>query len=79
MRAAGVDYLVVDGRHFSADFLARRAFYFEPFNGYVARLVAGRKGGFALQRLAARQVLFGHGHLLVVSSESLVRGEAGGS
>lgn len=67
----GIDYLVVDRELYAPDYLARGRFYFEPFNSYVARLVAGRRD-FALARVAAERALFRDGEVFVLDRRSLL-------
>jgi len=44
--AYGVDYFVVNQEHFSADYLAEGAFFYDPYNKYVVDFIAGRTDFF---------------------------------
>lgn len=70
-RRNGIDVLIVDRRHFASVYLAEGRFYFEPFNEYARRLVAGRTR-FALASPPPEAVLFSVGSLSAIDPKRLV-------
>lgn len=50
MESNGINYFLVDSRHFKKDFLSRDKIYFNPFSEQILEIIRGKKN-FALQRI----------------------------
>jgi len=66
----GVDYLVVDPKTYSDDFLAQRKLFFEPFNQPLLAQIAGQTE-FALAQVPDEAKLFANDDYFVVTCASL--------
>jgi hypothetical protein len=67
----GIDYLVINKRHFSRKRLeGKRPMYFEPFNSFIATLVKNRKS-FALENIPDEDKVFQHGKFFVINRDVL--------
>jgi hypothetical protein len=66
----GVDYIVVDKRHFQQVYLQEGKMYFEPINSYIKTLVSNRKD-FVLLSVPAEVRIFSDKNIFVVSMDSL--------
>lgn len=62
----GVDYLVVDERHFSPDYLANGRFFYSPFNESIAQSVAARSN-FVLPQIPDSHKAFQSDPLFVIA------------
>lgn len=62
-----IDYLVVDRRHFTAEFLSAKRLYFEPFNSYLKNLTRQRSR-YALSTYSGerKEVLGGNVYIIDV-------------
>lgn len=66
-RKYGVDYLVVNLRHFSPDYLGRKNFYYRPFNEFIAGVVSQNLApGFAVLRYPPDRIAFVSGPMMVI-------------
>ena len=66
----GIDYLVVDQRHFKESYLKRPKLYFEPFNSFIAEQVAAHSA-FALMQIPAEKRLYQDGSVFVIDTDAL--------
>jgi hypothetical protein len=66
----GIEYLVVDKRHFTSAYLEEGKVYFEPFNTAIKELVRNRQD-FALLRVSEGDKLFVDGEVFVVRRDAL--------
>jgi len=66
----GIEYLVVDRRHFKKGYLANQGFYFEPFNAYVVDITKKRVN-FALADISEQDKLFVKGDVFVIKKDAL--------
>jgi hypothetical protein len=64
----GVDYLVVDQRGFTQDYLSQQRFFFEPYNDDIIAAVNGRTD-FMLNNIPSDKKLFQSGPLFVVNCD----------
>lgn len=69
-RENGIDYLLVNTKHFKKDYLERGEYYFQPFNDFIRDLVIGR-GDFLLADVRAEAKLFNNGRYYVINKEAL--------
>jgi hypothetical protein len=69
-----IDYLIIDRRHFTKEFLKEGKIYFEPFDSYV-KAMTGNRDSFALEQIASGSKAFADGHIFVVRSNVLVQGK----
>lgn len=66
-RKYGVDYLVVNLRHFALDYLGRRDYYYRPFNEVIAEVVSKNVSrGFAVLRYPPERITFLSGAMMVI-------------
>jgi len=66
-RKHGVDYLVVNLGHFAPDYLARKNFYYRPFNEFIVALISRNlSGGFAVLRYPLDRITFISGSIMVI-------------
>jgi hypothetical protein len=65
-----IDYVVVDTRHFSREFLDQSKPYFEPFNTYV-RSLSRDSQEYALMKIPESDKLFKDGDVFVISTAAL--------
>lgn len=65
----GVDYLVVNQQHFADDYLETGEYFYDPYNGVIAKTVSERTA-FVLSRVASENRLFQSGALFVVPCTS---------
>ena len=66
----GIDYLVVDRRHFLKVYLARKGFYFQPFNRFVSSITQQRNN-FVLPRVPVALRGFEEGSIFVIHKDVL--------
>lgn len=66
----GIEYLVVDKRHFTEAYLEEGKMYFEPFNTAIKELVRNRHD-FALLRVSEMDKLFVDGEVFVIRRDAL--------
>ena len=64
----GIDYIIVNKKHFNPGYLFLRRFYFEPFNSYITYLIRQRSN-FILGKVPQRVKLYEDGDPFVVSKE----------
>lgn len=65
-----IDYLVVDRRHFSKEYLKRGKIYFEPFNTYIKTIIKERKD-FVLADIPDKDKLFIKDNIFVIGKDDL--------
>jgi len=65
-----IDYLVIDKRHFTKEYLNEGDFYFEPFNTYILNIVKERQN-FALRDIPEEAKTFQKNHIFVVQKDVL--------
>lgn len=65
-----IDYLVVDKKHFTKEYLTQKKIYFEPFNTYVVN-IAGKRADFALRNIPERDKLFVKDDIFVIKRDVL--------
>ena len=65
-----IDYLIVDKRHFSREFLEQRRLYFEPFNSYIKKITRD-KSEYALLQNLPKLITFQDGNILVIRVSTL--------
>jgi hypothetical protein len=65
-----IDYLIIDKRHFTKEFLQNKKIYFEPFDSYVKNMTHGRNR-YALLEWASRSRQFNNGNIFVVPVSEL--------
>ena len=65
-----IEYLVVDKKHFTEEYLTSGKIYFEPFNTSLKKMI-GKRRDFALSRIPEKDKLFAKGDLFVIPKESL--------
>lgn len=68
-RKYDLDYLVVDERHFSAQYLRDAEFFYAPFNASIVQMVATRSG-FVLPTVLDDRRVFQSGPLFVVPCDA---------
>lgn len=66
----GIEYVVVDKRHFTAAYLEEGKIYFEPFNTAIKELVRNRQD-FALLHVSEADKLFVDGEVFVIRRDAL--------
>ncbi|MFH1038486.1 MAG: hypothetical protein V1789_07465 [PVC group bacterium] len=64
-----IDYVMVDEKHFQKDYLDDGKVYFEPFQGYISRLVKERKN-FILPRMEEKDLLFHKNGITVIHRDA---------
>src|SRR4030095_16061118 len=65
-----IDYLIVDKRHFSREFLEKRRLYFEPFNSYIKN-VTRDKNKYALLDNPPKIMTFEDGNIFIIRVSAL--------
>lgn len=68
----GINYVVVDKRHFSEQYLRQNKIYFEPFNSYIIKIIGNRRD-FALDKIPGEDKLFSQDGVFVISADVLAR------
>ena len=66
----GIDYFVVDKKHFTEKYLKHGRIYFEPFNTYVKNITEKRKN-FALDNIPEEDKLFVTNDIFVIKKDVL--------
>jgi hypothetical protein len=64
----GIDYLVVDKKHFQEGYLTDEKVYFEPFQRYISNLLKNRKH-FILPNMEEQYLLFQKSGITVIGKE----------
>ncbi len=65
-----IDYLIVDKRHFTREFLDVRRIYFEPFNSYIKKITRD-KTGYALLQNLPKLITFQDGNIVIIRVSAL--------
>lgn len=65
----GIDYLVVDKKHFQEGYLTEEMVYFEPFQRYISNLLKERKH-FILPNMEEQDLLFHKSGITVIGKET---------
>ena len=65
-----IDYLIVDKRNFSREFLEAKRLYFEPFNSYIKNITRDRSRYALLQNLPTL-ITFQDGNIFVIRVSAL--------
>jgi hypothetical protein len=65
-----IDYLIVDKRHFTREFLKTRRLYFEPFNTYIKNLTRD-KTRYALLENQPKVMTFEGGNIVIIRVSAL--------
>jgi hypothetical protein len=67
---SGIDYLVVERRHFSEEYFEKGRIYFDPFNDEIFQQIEGRRD-FALLDVPTESIVFEKDGIFVVSTDAL--------
>jgi hypothetical protein len=73
----GVDFILVNTRHFMPEFLSG-TIYYEPFNSFVKQRLSTHQR-FALLEAAVRQHVYAYGPYILVSCVDMQKGRDGGA
>ena len=68
----GIDYLAVDSRHFTKEYLIEEKIYFEPFNTYVKNITKN-KSDFVLANIPDEDKVFVKENIFVVKKDTFKR------